>query len=150
MGNRIVTKEQRAEVAKVLGVDISQVDLTINDEPVRTVMMPVSTWRNYGEVEARSTLMSGLNYIEVTAGTDGVKERRDGKDEAGTCFILEDGGCTNWSVMVKDDGGNVATYNPESITINLIGASEANSFADAIEFAAKTLRHQLQNNKTKS
>ena len=146
MGNRIITKEQRAEVAKLFDVDVSQIELAVKEAPVRTVMRRISTSRIYGDIETKETEVYYPNILTVGAGTDGAEGSDTGDHDAGTYFKLEDGGCTNWSVMVKLHDGKIIEYEPEGVVFNLVGASESLSFCEALEFAAKTLRKQLKDN----
>lgn len=85
----------------------------------------------------------GENSIEVFAGTN-APQGGNAEHGAQTVLMLSDLGKTGFqSVRVLRHAGEQL---PSGFTVILGGDSEAATFADALEFAARTIRQQLKDN----
>lgn len=85
------------------------------------------------------------NTIEIQAVTNTPQGGDAGHGGFTTITFLDIGG-TAWGVEVNGD----RKEQPESIVIELLGDTEASTMADALEFAAKSLRAQMAANQKKN
>lgn len=90
--------------------------------------------------------ISGANIIEVEAGTN-CPQGGDSGHGGRTVVRFTDQGGTDWQVSLTDRAGRVRHQEyPTIIEIVLGGDSEAGTFAEALEFAAQTIRRQMASN----
>lgn len=90
------------------------------------------------KVEIKETLACSANILNVSVGTN-CPQGGDAGHGGRTMLRLIDEAGTAWRVTV--DGKT--TVDPGTIEIVLYGDCEAETFAESLEFAAKTLLEQL-------
>src|SRR5690606_33809485 len=101
------------------------------------------------DVKTVSKEFVSFNILEATVGTNTPKGG-DGGHGGRTVFRLKDHASTAWQLNVLHDfGEKTVIEQPSSIEIVLSGDAEAETFIDALEFAAQELRKQLKLNKGK-
>lgn len=90
--------------------------------------------------------LMNFNILEVDVGTN-APQGGDSGHGGRTVFRLEDQASTAWSLYVSPEyGDEIVVEQPNSIEIVLGGDAEAQTFIEALEFAASELRRQLEAN----
>lgn len=94
------------------------------------------------KTQLKSEEFWSANAFKVTVGTNtpcGGDAGHGGK----TLFRLQNLAGTDWNILVDGEG----VIGPDELTIILGGDCEANTFADSLIFAGKTLKKQIRENK---
>lgn len=97
------------------------------------------------ELYIDSKEISSANILGVKAGTNAPCGGDFGHG-ARTHFSLQNEGGTAWEVEIRDGDKSIRIDDPKSIVIRLGGDCEAHTFLEALEFAAATIRQQIDAN----
>jgi len=97
-------------------------------------------------VKLHSTEMVMCNIIKVEAGTN-TPRGGDASHGGKTIIRLTNLASTAWNYSVTtEDGIKIDFEQPHDITLTLFGDHEADTVADALEWAARTIRKIQQRN----
>jgi len=114
-------------------------------------MMSNDEWRiETAEVPVTSKEIVHLNLLSVSAGTT-APAGGDAGHGGRTLVSIEDKGGTNWGVQITSHSGQSyivggpMELSLKSVEILLGGDAEAETIAEALEFAAETIRKALGN-----
>jgi hypothetical protein len=90
------------------------------------------------KIQTYSKTFESNNILKVTAGTNG-PQGGDAGHGGRTLLRLVNEGFTDWTIRIDEE----EFPGPGEIELILGGDCEGDSFAEALEFAAKVLRAQL-------